>query len=101
MNTLTQTYAQPWPLCWQLMQWDLALWSSLPHAGRTMQVVWSESRLKQDIGPQDFQHAVHAFRQALSQQWGDHLVWQIDAATSASGHTIRIGFSAATGERPT
>jgi hypothetical protein len=44
---------------------------------------------------------VHAFRQALRQQWGDQLVWQIDATTSTSDHAIRIGTSAAPQGRPT
>ncbi|MEY4284387.1 MAG: hypothetical protein EBV20_10425 [Betaproteobacteria bacterium] len=90
MHAVTTTYSQPWPLCWQLMQWDLALWAAMLDSRHAIKVIWNESRLRQDLSPNAFQQAVHEFRHALAARLGDQLVWHIESAQDASDHRIEV-----------
>ena len=90
MTNVTKIYAQPWPLCWQLMQWDLVLWASIAKSNTIIQVTWNEATLRNQIAPTDFQQSIQDFKQALTLQLGKRLNWQFDMNTQSSAHAINL-----------
>jgi hypothetical protein len=90
MTHIAKNYEQPWPLCWQLMQWDLVLWASLAKNNTRIQVTWNEATLRHQIAPADFQQSIQEFKQALTQQLGHRLNWRIDTQSQQGTHVIEV-----------
>lgn len=90
MTHIAKNYAQPWPLCWQLMQWDLVLWASLAKNNTHINVTWSEAALRSQIAPIDFQQNIQKLKQTLTQQLGKRLNWRIDTQTLSTAHVIEV-----------
>ena len=90
MTHIAKNYAQPWPLCWQLMQWDLVLWASLAKNNTRINVTWSEAALRSQIPPIDFQQSIQELKQTLTQQLGKRLNWRIDTQTLSAAHVIEV-----------
>jgi hypothetical protein len=90
MTHIAKNYAQPWPLCWQLMQWDLVLWASLAKNNTRINVTWSEAALRSQIAPIDFQQSIQELKQTLTQQLGKRLNWRIDTQTLSAAHVIEV-----------
>jgi hypothetical protein len=88
MKHIAKNYAQPWPLCWQLMQWDLVLWASLAQNNTHINVTWNEASLRSQIAPTDFQQSIQELNQTLTQQLGQRLVWRFDTQTLTAAHVI-------------
>ena len=93
MKGIEKKYTEPWPLCWQLMQWDLLLWSSIAKKDTQINVTWNEVALQSQIKPADFRISVHEFREALKQQLGQRLIWHINTETPFAAHVINVCLS--------
>lgn len=98
MTHIVKNYDQPWPICWQLMQWDLVLWASLAKTNTRIHVTWNEATLRHQIAPTDFQQNIQAFKQALSQQIGQRLNWRIDTQSTSGAHVIEVNGTIATSD---
>ena len=90
MSHITKNYDQAWPLCWQLMQWDLVLWASIAKNNTHINVSWNEASLRSQIAPTDFQQSIQELKQTLTQQLGKRLVWRIDTQTFTTAHFIEV-----------
>ena len=95
MTQIVKNYEQPWPICWQLMQWDLVLWASLAKNNTHIHVTWNEGTLRHQIGPSDFQQSIQEFKQALTQQLGNRLNWRIDTQSHQGTHVIEVSATSA------
>jgi hypothetical protein len=90
MNRIVKNYDQAWPLCWQLMQWDLVLWASIAKSNTHIHVVWNEATLQNQIAPTEFQQTVHEFKQVLTEQLGGRLKWIIDTQSKQAAHLVQF-----------
>ena len=90
MSHITKNYDQAWPLCWQLMQWDLVLWASLAKNNSSISVRWNEATLQNQIAPTEFQQTIQEFKQVLTQQLGKRLNWHIDTQSQSAAHIIEF-----------
>lgn len=90
MTHIARNYEQPWPLCWQVMQWDLVLWASIAKNNTLIHVSWSEAALRNQVAPTYFQQSIQEFKQALTQQLGKRLNWRIDTKSHNGAHVIEV-----------
>lgn len=90
MTHVVKNYAQAWPLCWQLMQWDLVLWASIAKNNASIHVKWNEATLQSQIAPKEFQQTVIEFKQVLNEKLGQRLNWQIDTQSQHAAHLIEF-----------
>jgi hypothetical protein len=83
-------YSEPWPLCWQLMQWDLLIWINIRKEDTAIKVLWNEAHLHQQIKPLEFREQTRAFRDAIENQLQSSLTWVIDVESPANAHTVSV-----------
>ncbi len=85
-------YAQAWPFCWMLMQWDIALWSSRWGADPRwhVHVRWNESLLDPSVDSDQFRVATEAFMTQLQNALGSRASWEIALESAATAHEVHL-----------
>lgn len=90
-----ERYPQAWPFCWLKMQWDIALWFS--RWGRDprwhLHVRWSEARLAQATGPEEFRDMTQAYMTQLEDTLGTRTSWDIPLTADPGEHEIELRWS--------
>ena len=85
-------YAQPWPLCWLRMQWDIAFWVSRWGADPSwhVHVQWSESLLAPSVDSEQFRAATEMFMTQLQDTLGSRASWEISIESAVTAHEVHL-----------
>ncbi len=87
----------PWPLAWEMMQWEMAAWVAEYGDRALVQVIWNERILAAQVEAAEFQTITTDFYRTLQHRLGHACQWRFEKQEESTGHRLILGVSAPQG----